>query len=407
MKKVKIEIKGLKHNLICLSNEYIKKNENCKYKCTIVKDNDINLINFINKNDKNIRVRNFSFLKNYMYLKITKDKNENDIVAFVCLKKHNLFIKDNLDFKGYNSILIDYLCINNNCNNLYNNDNVYYTESENESENENVNESELINISINKFIKEYRCKKVSCFIYNTNKKKKKVEMDERLLCKKTLYYRPLYINRLINCNIFNRCSNEDNKLLKKIYNTFSYHVSFLNDIKIEFYNEIYNGIEIENDNGIDNLAGILSDLLIDYNKKNLQVFEYIDKNEMYNILKDPLFYKFIIRDKYNNIIDFVCMQSSYITNKFNYNIYCKSGNYYCSFYSNPSPIYISYILEYISEYCYKNDIFDIITLNDFFSKEETNYFKLIKKCTKYFYINNIESSFTIHSNKNGLPNIFN
>ena len=89
------------------------------------------------------------------------------------------------------------------------------------------------------------------------------------------------------------------------------------------------------------------------------------------------------------------------------NNYCKNGNYYCSFYSDSSPIHISYILEVVSEYCYKYDIFDIITLNDFFSGEESNYFKIIKKCTKYYYINNVETSFIIGSRKNGLLNIFN
>ena len=425
MKRIKTQ--KLKNNQICLSHKWINNvvnnvvNENEKYKCTIVKENDIDLINFINKNDKMIRIKELCFFKDYMYLKITKKKcngkenkeykkDKENIVSFVCLKKQKIFIRDDTYnygcngtsnyFKMYNSILIDYMCnINNNFSLI--NDNVEYFD---EIENNYIDTNKAISIYINEFLKVYKNEEFSCFIYNTNDKNtnKMYRTDDvgKVFCKKSFYYRPIYINRLINCNIFNKCSEDDYKLLKKIYNTFSYNVSFINNIKIEFFTDIKN----YNDNEIYILSETLSDLLKSYNKKNLQVFEYID---MYNILKDPLYYKFIIRDNDNAIVDFVCIQSSYITNKFNSNIYCKNGNYYCSFYSDSSPIHISYILEVVSEYCYKYDIFDIITLNDFFSGEESNYFKIIKKCTKYYYINNVETSFIIGSRKNGLLNIFN
>ena len=124
------------------------------------------------------------------------------------------------------------------------------------------------------------------------------------------------------------------------------------------------------------------------------------------IIVTLLFYKFIIRNNYGMITDFVCIQCSYITNS-DSDIYCKNGNYYCSFYLNSSSSYISYILECISEYSYKNYIFDMITLHDFFTGDESNYFKLIKKSTKYYYINNIRLNLIINSRKNGLLTIFN
>ena len=61
MKRIKTQ--KLKNNQICLSHKWINNvvnnvvNENEKYKCTIVKENDIDLINFINKNDKMIRIK--------------------------------------------------------------------------------------------------------------------------------------------------------------------------------------------------------------------------------------------------------------------------------------------------------------------------------------------------------------
>ena len=129
---------------------------------------------------------------------------------------------------------------------------------------------------------------------------------------------------------------------------------------------------------------------------------------MYDILKNPIFYKFILRNNKNEIIDFVCIKWFYITNnKEKDKFYSKNGKYYCSFYSNSSSLYISYILEAISEYCYRNNILDIITLEDFFTGDETNYFKLIKKCARYYYIKNIKTSFVVNSRKNGLIGLFN
>jgi hypothetical protein len=397
-----INPKKLKNNQICLSHKWINdiinenenENENEKYKCIIVKENDIDLINFINKNDIMIRIKELCFFKDYMYLKIIKKENikkenikKENIISFICLKKQNICIKDPVRnfgrnyFKMYNSILIDYICIS-------------------KDKAISISIGKAISISINEFFKVYKNEEISCFIYNTTEKSNDLmACDELLFCKKSFYYRPIYINRIINCNIFSQCTDNYYKLLKKIYNTFSYNVSFINNITIEFFTD--------NNSNDKLLAELLSDSLNNYNTKNLEVFVYIDANTMYNILKNPLFYKFIIRDNDNAIVDFVCMQSSYITNNFNSDIYCKNGNYYCSFYSDSSPNHISYILEVISEYCYKNDIFDVITLSDFLSGDESNYFKIIKKCTKYYYINNLETSVIIKSNKNGLLNIFN
>jgi len=420
MRKI-VKIKKIKNDQVCLSNDWINKiienkDKYNEYKCIISDENDIDLINFINinnKNNKNNKVKDISFLKDYLYLKIIKnnvDKNVDEIFSVVILKKQKIFIKDEDDFKIYNSILIDYICeIQKNFYNKYedksnetNTDNKDQDEDKKDQDEDNkddelnetsIDTNDIINISIKKFLEVYNMD-LSCFIHNNEKNK------DRLLCKKIFYYRPISVDKLMKCNILKYYYIEK-KILEKIYNTFSYHESFLSNVKLQI-------LDCNNysDDEIYILAEILSYKLLKYNKKNLDIFEYINENEMYNILKNPLFYKFIIRNEYDEITDFVCIQCSYIKNNRN-DIYCKNGNYYCSFYLNSTSKHISYILECISEYSYKKGIFDIITLCDFFTGEDSNYFKLIRKSSVYYYANNIKSNYIINSRKNGLLSIFN
>jgi hypothetical protein len=408
-----IKSNKLKNNQICISGEWLKwvKN-NDLYKCEIIKNEEINIVvNFINKNDNRFKINDISFLKNYVYFKITKC-NTNNICAIVVLKKQHLFIKDNNDFKLYNSICIDYICkMKNALKTNTNNDNVIYEEDGiplKTISTDDLEINDIINISISTFIKMYNTD-ILCFIYNLNTKNFTCneidEIDENtLFCKKHFYYRPIYIDKLLKSDILNRLSDNDINVYQKVYNTFSYHILFLENVKIEFIADAEKYDEYD----LYDLAEELSDKLLEYNEKTKEVFDYIDKNEMYDILKNPVFYKFILRNNNNEIIDFVCIKWYYITNnKKKDKIYSKNGKYYCSFYSNSSSLHISYILEAVSEYCYKNDILDIITLEDFFTGDETNYFKLIKKCTRYYYIKNIKTSLVVNSRKNGLIGLFN
>lgn len=397
----------LKNDQICLANRWldtIKYTNYNDYKCIIIKKDDKKeVIDFIHKNDKKYKLNDIFFSKDYLYLKIVKNDDNNNIYAIVFLKKQSLFIKDDCDFKLYNSMYIDYICQVDKCTfdrrqGSYNNDNVFYiNNNENEINENEINKNDIINMSVNIFLKEYNINTISCIIYNKNT----LDIDSSLFSKKYFYYRPIGIDNLIKSKILNEFNNKDKKLFLKIYNTFSYHISFLKNIKLEFIT-----IDRYNDNELYILSRILSDMLFEYNEKNMDIFEYIDINEMYDILKSPLFYKFIIRNNDNIIIDFVCIQYSYITNNID-KIFCKNGKYYCCFYSDSSSIYISYILEMISEYCYKNNLIDIITLNDFFTGEDANYFKLIKKSTQYYYIKNIKISSIISARKNGLLELFN
>lgn len=403
IKKIK-----LKNNIICITNKWLNdiKNYNYyNYKCEIIKKEEIeSVVNFINKNDNRFKINDISFF-NYIYLKITKC-NKNNIYAVVVLKKQNLFLKDENDFKLYDSVCIDYICKEKSI--VINNDNVIYEEDEIPLKtvfSNNLEIKDIINISISTFLKMYNTNTLLCFMYSLNMKKVSYNDDiTSLFCKKYFYYRPISIDKLTKSQILNSVNNNNRNIFLKIYNTFSYHVSFLKNVKIEFIVDAGKYDEFN----LHDLSEELSNKLLEYNRKNKDVFDYIDKDEMYNILKSSLFYKFIIRNNDDEIINFVCIKWSYITNNIGEKkVYSKNGKYYCSFYSNSSSIYISYILEAISEYCYRNDILDIITLEDFFTGDDTNYFKLIKKCSSYYYIKNIKTSFVINSRKNGLIGMFN
>lgn len=411
----RIKMNNLKNNQICLSDEwldYIKNNKH--YKCEIVKDEEkMDIVNFININDSGFKINDISLLKNYIYFKIIKCyKNDtDDICAVVILKRQKLFIKHDNYFKFYNSVCVDYICKRQNIKNNIDNDNVIYEDSIPLKTifSDDLEIDDIINISISTFIKMYDENNLLCYIYNLNFKKNIFgEVDEidknTLFSKKYFYYRPIYIDKLIESNILDNLSDSNKNIFKKIYNTFSYHRSFLKNVNIEFIvnTDKYNEYDLYD------LAKELSDKLLEYNKKTKDAFDYIDKDEMFDILNSPLFYKFIIRNNNNEIVNFVCIRWFYITNNKTTNkIYSKNGKYYCNFYSNPSSLYISYILEAVSEYCYQKNILDIITLEDFFTGDDTNYFKIIKKCSRYYYIKNINTSFVINPRKNGLIGLFN
>jgi hypothetical protein len=239
------------------------------YKCIIIKKDDKKeVIDFIHKNDKKYKLNDIFFSKDYLYLKIVKNDDNNNIYAIVFLKKQSLFIKDDCDFKLYNSMYIDYICQVDKCTfdrrqGSYNNDNVFYiNNNENEINENEINKNDIINMSVNIFLKEYNINTISCIIYNKNT----LDIDSSLFSKKYFYYRPIGIDNLIKSKILNEFNNKDKKLFLKIYNTFSYHISFLKNIKLEFItNDRYN------DNELYILSRILSDMLFEYNEKNMDI----------------------------------------------------------------------------------------------------------------------------------------
>ena len=151
---------------------------------------------------------------------------------------------------------------------------------------------------------------------------------------------------------------------------------------------------------------LIHDNLLNYNKVNHDIYEYKSRTDIEKMLSNPVFHKFIIRNKGGDIVDFVCLY-----NLDTYNIKTKTssrnGHFYSMFLHDNSSTYMSYVLEIISEYCYKNNVFDLLTIMNVLNvkPEEYRFYKLLRgSASLYYYVYNIEIPH-IQSHKNGLVTI--
>jgi len=111
-------------------------------------------------------------------------------------------------------------------------------------------------------------------------------------------------------------------------------------------------------------------------------------------------------DKNNNVLDFLCF---FKLDTYNIKLKTKSrnGNLYSMFLEKYSNIRLSYLLEAITEYCYKKDVYDVITVMNIFDAKTDLYntFKLLKASADlYYYVYNIQIT-PIPPHKNGLITI--
>ena len=368
-------------------------------------DSKNNLLNFINNNygdDTSNLVLQYSkslldyFINNDSFCIVfySKGKRKNDkIVGLIIAKKHNLLIRDTKQcFKDYNCIDIDFLCLIKQLRNLH-------------------VSSYMINVVTKECILQYD-KQVRCAVYTVNKH---LKVDN--FCKKTYYHRPLQIENLLLTDMLDVDGADDinfeqtSKLLKKLYNTFSYSKNFLKNYNLEYYTNINdnndNNDNNNNDNNNnDNIINTIHDNLLAYNETNHDIFEYKSKTDIIKMLTNPIFHKFIIRNKAGKILDFICLY-----NLDTYNTKTKTtsrnGHFYSMFLHDNSTTYMSYMLEIVSEYCYKNNIFDLLTIMNILNvkPEEYKLYKLLRgSASLYYYIYNIEIPH-IQSHKNGLVTI--
>jgi hypothetical protein len=181
-----------------------------------------------------------------------------------------------------------------------------------------------------------------------------------------------------------------------VYNTFSYTKDFFENYNLEYYTNIDDI----------NTINIIHDNLLAYNEKKHDIYEYKSKTDIMKMLTNPIFHKFIIKNKTGQIVDFICLY-----NLDTYNTITKTssrnGHFYSMFLNDNSTSYMSYILEIVSEYCYKNNIFDLLTIMNILNvkPEEYKFYKLLRgSASLYYYVYNIEVPY-IQSHKNGLVTI--
>jgi hypothetical protein len=309
----------------------------------------------------------------------TTNKNKcnfDKMVGLIIAKKHTLSILENTNtpnyFKNYETIDADFLCLIKPLRNLH-------------------ISSYMINIVTKECLVQYN-KQVCSAIYTINKPIKVPHFS-----RKTFYHRPLNINELISSDMLNIESTNEN-VYKKIYNTFNYHKNFFTDCSLEYYNYIQN---VD-----DSLLDFIYDKLLTYNKTNYHIFESKSKEDVKKMLQNPVFHKFIIKNKSNEIIDFICLYNLNTLNK-NTNTFIRCGHFYSFFLHDNSNSYIYNILEIISEYCYKHNLFDELIIMNILNIPCDKYklFKLLKGSGQlFYYIYNIDIPF-IHSHQNGLVTI--
>jgi hypothetical protein len=397
-KPVRINKQEFTSNLIVSADTLLENSDNeikmskiqLDYDVVLNPDDDCknNLLKFINDNygddNSNLVLQYSKNLLDYFInpdslciVFYSKERKYNKMIGLIVAKKHNLVIRDDvLEFKTYNCIDIDFLCLIKQLRNLH-------------------VSSYMINVVTKECMLQYD-KQVPCAVYTVNKR---LKVDN--FCKKTYYHRPLQIENLLLTDMLDVNDNDNlnfeqtTKLLKKLYNTFSYNKDFFKNYNLEYYTT---------SNNLDH--NLIHDNLLNYNKVNHDIYEYKSRSDIEKMLSNPVFHKFIIKNKTGDIVDFVCLY-----NLDTYNIKTKTssrnGHFYSMFLHDNSSTYMSYVLEIISEYCYKNNVFDLLTIMNVLNvkPEEYKFYKLLRgSASLYYYVYNIEIPF-IQSHKNGLVTI--
>ena len=214
-------------------------------------------------------------------------------------------------------------------------------------------------------------------------------------CKKCYYCRPINIDHTIankDRSFYFNMNNSNLQLIKKLYNTFSYPTYFVNDFYLDFFLDLNDLTYNEKISFVDTIFNLLND----YKSSTYTIYKNDTKQDIEEMLSNPNFYKFVIRDHNNVINNFVCLYYYDIQ----YETKCKNAIVYSIVLEDLSLSYLSYILEYISEYCYINNLCDMISLENFV--DITGY-KLYKLCRFhldcYYYCEQFNK---INPCKNGL-----
>ncbi len=216
---------------------------------------------------------------------------------------------------------------------------------------------------------------IKYIIYKTDR-----NINKKLFYKKYSYYRPINVNKLLEQDMIQ--NDNDENVLKKVYNTFSYPIEFLKNYNVEMVSSSCNY-------NVKDLSCFINDELY----REYEIFEKFDEKELCELLDNDIFYKFVIKDIETDEIEcFMCLYKVLDTyfdqEKLINGIVC------CIFVKNTIKNK-SYVLEMISEYCYKNSIFDMVTIPHFLEVKVHEYknFKLMRlKIHNLYYIEKINGT---------------
>jgi len=252
--------------------------------------------------------------------------------------------------------------------------------------------SYMINILSKECIIKYDDITLACYTIQA-------EINSPSFCQKQFYHRLLSIETLRNCQFLP--SDIDMNLFKKVHNTFKYNIECKSQFRIKY---IYNGM---NDNTpVDsNLIKILYEKYIEYSSKTYDIYQNISFEEFSKTFYNKSFYHFIIY-KDDTIVSYICMFRIDVLNSITNLIYRNGYLYYMFFEENHNTKLLNKqnYLEFIHEFIYHNNIFDLTSFTDIFDIDYN-----IVKCipgsgTLSYYLFNMKLN-VIKNSKNGLITI--
>jgi hypothetical protein len=369
------------------SKQIIDENDFIEYNNQIINESDIELnYNIVNTNhymflpfiNQNNHTEISCDLLNYFLkpnsLSIAFYKN-GELVAFftgnkkeLCIRENNNIISKSDFFKSYKNLIFDIFAIS-----------------------KEINTTPFYYYILDVALKEYYTTHNQLLYCGTYKITKKLTLPST--SRQHLFFRPLKIKKLLDENIIRLTNINNISLLTKLYNTFSYPINFIDNVQLQYFQNLKDWTQDE----IDDIIDILYEKLISYNQQNYNVYNKIDKMDFKNVLDNNVFHKFIIRDNNDTILDFVCVYSTTNNNIID-------GIVFQMFFNKSDINSISYTLECIYEFCFFNNLFDTITLPNFLNLKPYQYRTLkllLKKQIFYYYIYNISMP-VILPFKNGL-----
>lgn len=266
----------------------------------------------------------------------------------------------------------------------------------------NINKEEFNSVEVNflSLIKTYRNKNIAPLlisiltkevILNYNIGIAHYTLGYKLDCphynSKCFYHRFINIENLFNCKFINEDILQIG-IYKKVFNKFKYKET-LNNQKIFYYNYKENSLISSN------IIKLVYENLCLFSNFKYDIYEIKSYEDIKETFFNKSFHHFIFHENFL-IKNYICICDIETINIKTHNIF-RNGYINSMFYEDDP----NYLIEYLSKFIHKKNLFDLITWNDFFNVNND-----ISKATKgtgilkYYLFNMISNK--IESYKNGL-----
>lgn len=313
----------------------------------------------------------------YPHNKKPQDVTTQNMIGFICGHPLTIYIKEKDIFKKYKTIDVNYLCLIKKLRKLH-------------------VSSYIINILTKECLLKFN-KSINCAVYTIGNK----YIQKPSFSNKTFYHIPINVENLINSKLLNL--NKDISVIKTTFETFNIDKGFLKSYEFLHLKKDYLD---QNQDVLNNTIDQIYDKLLYINKVNYDIFDYKSKNDIKNILLNNSFYNFIIiNSETNEIKDYICLYNL-DTKNINDNVSCTNGYFYI-FMTLGDDNYKFNLIEYITQYCFQNKLFDMLTIMNIMENGylTDKHYKILASSTKlYYYMYNLQLK-EIKPFRNGLITI--